>query len=247
MHFSTFYTNPTFVITPQKQFKINKLDAQLRKHLAAASNKTRKRETVEEINARMAKMERQRTSTSLSLGDEKRIIRELESLERLKKNEIEISQIRNDLNTYRDIVRETNEAIAELESALIKINLAERLGCSTADLKERIFICPASKLAHVIGKNGSTITQIEKSTCVQMEVDKNIAMGEDGKIRLVGTDRAIDAAIAEIENITLAVEEDLNISSVLSSYLAGKVSFRPIESALIHCCFAQVVSCFFCC
>jgi hypothetical protein len=208
------------------QFKINKLDAQLRKHLNAASSKSRKRETVDEITVRMQQMERQRTTTSLSLGDEKRLIREMESLERMKKVEIEISQIRNDLNTYRDIVRETNEAIAELENALVKVTLAERLGCSTADLKERIFECPGSKMAHVIGKNGTTIVFIEKTAGVSMEVDKSTTLGEDGKIRLIGTDQAIDAAIAEIENITLAVEEDVKISSVLSSYLSSKVSWH---------------------
>ena len=201
---------------------MNKLDTQLRKMLSTAASKSRKRETIEELDACMARLEKQRTTSSLKLADEKKILREIEALERIKKNEIEIHQIRNDLNTYRDILRETNEAITELESALIKVNLADRLDCSTSDLKEEVITCPASKLAHMIGKNGSNISQIERRTCVQLEVS-DTKPGEDGRIRIVGTDVAIAEAIAEIENVTLAIEEDVKISPVLSVYLSSKV------------------------
>jgi predicted PilT family ATPase len=164
-------------------------------------------------------------------------LREIEGLEKTKKNEIEIQQIRNDLNTYRDIIHETNDVIIELESALVKVHLAERLGCSTTDLKEEIIACPASKMSRVIGKNGSNISQIERKTQVQIEVG-DITSGEVGRIRIVGTEHGIVEAIKEIENVTLAIEEEMLVSSALSSYLAAKVrkghmTHNAIEPSLL--------------
>jgi len=39
----------------------------------------------------------------------------------------------------------------------------------------------------------------------------------------VGTEHGIVEAIKEIENVTLAIEEEMLVSSALSSYLAAKV------------------------
>ena len=145
----------------------------------------------------------------------------------MKKNEVEIQQIHKDLNTYRDIVHETNDAIMELESALQKITLSERLGCSTSDLREETITCPASKMSRVIGKNGSNVIQIERKTQVQIDVG-DITAGEVGKIRLVGTESAIAEAIKEIENVTLAIEEEFSAPPALCAYLTSKVG-RTVE------------------
>lgn len=199
--------------------------------MSASASKSRRRETIEELDIRMAQLEKQRVSSSLKLSDEKKILREIEALQRMKKNEVEIQQIRNDLNTYRDVVHETNDAIMELESALQKITLSERLGCSTADLREETITCPASKMSRVIGKNGSNIIQIERKAQVQIDVG-DITAGEVGKIRIVGTENAIAEAIKEIENVTLAIEEEFSESAALCSYLASKVG--PPTSLLVH-------------
>lgn len=231
--FSSLLTSHPIIV----QTKTQRLNGQLQKLLNSVSAKSRKRETFEKLNEHIRQLEQRRTTTSLKLSDEKQLLRQIEGYERLKGQEIEIGCIKNELNVARDVLRETSAAIAELESALARVNLAGRLGCSTADLLERILECPSDKLARVIGRSGTMITQIEKRTGVQIEVETNDAGKGNikdngiGKIRLVGSETSINAAIQEIENITLAVEDSFEISPALATFFLAKVSVYQSPAA----------------
>ena len=121
-------------------------------------------------------------------------------------------------------------SIAELESALSKVELARRLGCDTAELQTRIVDCPSNKIGHIIGKNGSSLKQLENRTGVQIDVDK-----VGSKIHLQGSISALDAAVREVENITLAIEEELNLTEGIIGYLIAKVSSSRLIVILIVC------------
>ncbi len=108
--------------------------------------------------------------------------------------------------------------IAELTAAIGKIDLAERLGCTTNDLQTSVVDCPSEKLGHVIGKGGSNIKLLERETGCIVDVDK-----VGGKVHLRGDVDAIDKAIRQIENITQSIEEEVKLSIAVHSHLFSKV------------------------
>jgi len=116
-------------------------------------------------------------------------------------------------------LRTVDASIFELESALAKVELARRLGCDTAELQTRIVNCPSDKIGHIIGKNGSALKQLESRTGVRIDVDK---VGSE--IHLQGSASALDAAVREVENITLAIEEELKLTLGTIGYLLAKVN-----------------------
>jgi polyribonucleotide nucleotidyltransferase len=112
------------------------------------------------------------------------------------------------------------------------VELAKRLGCATTDLQVRVVDCPPEKMGPVIGKNGTTIKQLEDRTGVQVDVDK-----VGCKIHLQGSETALRAAVEELESITLAVEELVDLKQEVLSYLFANVSllflFDRMKEALV--------------
>ena len=78
--------------------------------------------------------------------------------------------------------------------------------------------CPGDKIGHVIGKNGSSLKQLEQRTGVQIDVDK-----VGSKVHLQGSASALDAAVREVEQITLAVEEEVKMTPAVVSYFLAQV------------------------
>lgn len=116
-------------------------------------------------------------------------------------------------------MRNVTAQIAELESAIAKIDLANRLGCTTNDLENVAVDVPSEKLGEIIGKGGSNIKQLENKTGCIIDVDK-----VKSQVHLKGNSLAIQKAVGEIENITLSVEEEVRLSPEIHSYLFGNVS-----------------------
>mmetsp|Transcript_12241 Transcript_12241/g.17403 ORF Transcript_12241/g.17403 Transcript_12241/m.17403 type:complete len:1247 (+) Transcript_12241:49-3789(+) len=201
------------------QASINERTEQLQRLLAKGPKKSR--ETQVELDAKIDELEKKRTQTSLSLGKEKAILREIASVKRSKEKLKEFSQHeslvqerKNELSKFRDDLRNIIAQHAELDSALTKVELAKRLGCSTSDLETRIVDCPDTKLGQVIGKNGSNIKKLEEKTGCMMDVDK-----VKSQIHLHGSGIALNAAVEEIEKITLAIEISVKLSNEKHSYL----------------------------
>lgn len=215
------------------QAKINQLSDQLQRMFNRAPKKPR--ETLEQMNSKIEKLEYQRTTSSLSLSAEKQLLRQIDVIKKSKKvleeyhvHEQSIQEKKNEISALRDSQRTISAAIAELESALSKVELAKRLGCTTAELQTRVVDCPGDKIGHVIGKNGSSLKQLEQRTGVQIDVDK-----VGSKVHLQGSASALDAAVREVEQITLAVEEEVKMTpAVVSYFLAQKTAvLSKISSA----------------
>ncbi len=124
---------------------------------------------------------------------------------------MEISNYRTELTTIK-------AQIAELEAALSKVELADRLGCTANDLKSHMIECPVGKLGQVIGKGGSNIKKLESKTGCLIDLDK-----VKSQIHLQGNEISINKAIQEIQNITMAIEVELKLDQASLSFLFCKV------------------------
>mmetsp|Transcript_37996 Transcript_37996/g.55519 ORF Transcript_37996/g.55519 Transcript_37996/m.55519 type:complete len:1279 (-) Transcript_37996:332-4168(-) len=188
----------------------------------------RPRETIQQLDARISKLEHERTTTSISLSSEKKILREMDQIKKIKKevgahkeHESAIQGKKSEIAALKDNLRTVTAAVAELEAALSKVELAKKLGCTTADLKIRVVDCPEGKIGHVIGRNGAALKQLEERCVVHVDIDK-----VGSKIHLHGSDEALDLAVVEVENITLAIEEDVELPSLLVTHLMAKRSAK---------------------
>lgn len=185
------------------------------------------RDSLETMEAKIEEYESQRTKTSLPLSEEKAILRQVDvvkramrQLDEYNKHEAAIKEKKAELDGLRQSLRSSSAAIAELQTAKGKVDLANRLSCTPSDLKSLVIDCPQENLGQVIGKNGANVRKIEERTGVQMDIDK-----VSFKICLQGSAKSLEAAVREVEAITLAVEEKVSVSQATASYiLASKVS-----------------------
>lgn len=126
-------------------------------------------------------------------------------------NKAELNVLRTELTNYK-------AQVAELEAALSKVELADRLGCTANDLKSHKINCPVDKVGQVIGKGGSNIKKLETKTGCLIDLDK-----VKNEIHLQGNEDSIKKAILEIENITLAIEVEVKLSEAVCAFLMNKV------------------------
>lgn len=181
-------------------------------------------------------LEFKRTTSSLPLAQEKGILRQIDSLTRAKsqcadrqKHEQAIQDKKAELGALRDSLTLILASIDELAPVLAKVELADKLKCSTLDLKTITLDCPQDKTRHVIGRSGANIKQIMERTSVVIDVDS-----EKGEIVITGSESALDLATKEIRRITEAVEEDIQVPSALVGYLTTRV--RSCGVCLIVLC-----------
>ena len=120
--------------------------------------------------------------------------------------------MKKSLTALRESTKKKDAAITELYQAVFKLQMAVDLDCKPSDIEEKFVDVPQSHLARVIGKGGSNIKEIESSCKVKCDVLKN-----ELKIRVTGSDKATDAAIVSIENITLAVDVTVELKKEVRS------------------------------
>lgn len=139
--------------------------------------------------------------------------KEHESLIREKKAEVE---------ALRNEIRSLTAQISELNNAILKIELAGRLHCSTNDLETKVVECPVDKLGEVIGKGGSKLKELQQQTGCVVEVNRN-----DSKVILKGNTSAIQHAVKKIEDIILILDDEILLTSKIHSFLFSNVSIMP--------------------
>jgi predicted RNA-binding protein YlqC (UPF0109 family) len=177
------------------------------------------------LNDKIKKLERDRTSRSLPLSQEKALIRQIAAAQKTirqhddcEAHQEAIRRKRAEIESSREALRTINASIAEIEKVLSTVELAKNLGCSPSKLVTQEVFCPVEKLGRVIGKNGTTISAIEKRVGVRIEVDKL-----HGKIYVRGSKNVVDDAVRQVEMLTLAVDEELDVSADVSAYLLTQV------------------------
>lgn len=213
------------------QKKINVSSEQLQK-LFSKGGKT-SRETPAQLDARIDELETTRTSSSLPLAKEKDILRQIAQIKKAKilyeENKVHeqlIQDKKSEVSALRTELTSVKAQIAELETVLSKVELADRLGCTANDLKSHVLECPASKLGQIIGKGGSNIKKLESKTGCLIDLDK-----VKSQIHLQGNESSIELAVKEIENITLAIEEEMKLDHAVFHFLFSKhlAEFKELE------------------
>ena len=105
----------------------------------------------------------------------------------------------------------------EIQMALEKVKLANKLECGTDEISKKEISCPKDKLGMVIGKNGSMIKQIQNTCKVSIVVDKT-----SNKLAITGSELSIERATQEIERIIRTEEAEIVLEKVLLEYLTSK-------------------------
>jgi polyribonucleotide nucleotidyltransferase len=123
----------------------------------------------------------------------------------------------------------TKTQLSELEVALSKVKLADRLGCTVNELKTHTIKCPAEKLGHLIGKGGVNIKKLEARTGCLITLDKSTNL-----INLQGNEESVNTATQEIENITCSIEAEINLSKPICLFLRKKVCFLALGFSCIY-------------
>jgi len=184
----------------------------------------RQRETIQELDHRAKALERKRTVTSVSLAEERQILKEISIIKRIKpqveefnKMDEQVQVVKKQLNVLRDSLNETFTGTDEIQNALGKVKLANKLDCCTNDLSTKEMNCPKNRVGMVIGKNGSMIKQIQDACKVSMDVDKIT-----DKITITGSSASIQCAMKEIESIIRMEEEEISIEKSVLNYLTAK-------------------------
>ncbi len=131
---------------------------------------------------------------------------------------VSLFHLQAEINNHRTDLTKYKAQIAELEAALSKVELADRLGCTANDLTSHKMNCPVDKLGQVIGKGGSNIKKLEAKSGCLIDIDK-----VNSQIHLQGNKSSIEKGILEIENITLAIEVEMKLDEALVAFLFHKV------------------------
>jgi len=204
------------------QAKIKTSSEQLQRLFSNGPKNTR--QTTAQIDAKIDELECRRTATSIALKEEKDILRQIKSLgkakiqcEENKAHERLIQEKKAEVSALRTELNNIKAQISELETALSKVELAEKLGCTANDLQTHVVPCPVSKLGHIIGKSGSNIKKLEKENGCLIGIDK-----VKSEIHLQGNEVSIAKAVKEIEGIVLSIEEQYKIDRAVHSVLFAK-------------------------
>lgn len=202
--------------------KIRELQVDLEKKLKKIPR--RPRETIKELDDRAKALEHKRTITSIALAEERQILKEIKGIKRTKvqveeynKMEDQVQSMKKQLNIVRDNLHETFTGMDEIQTALGKVKLANKLDCGTHEISTKEMHCPKARLGMVIGKNGSMVKQIQDTCKVSIEVNKGTE-----KITITGTDVSIERAMKEIERIIRIEEEAITLETTLLNYLTAK-------------------------
>lgn len=106
--------------------------------------------------------------------------------------------------------------MANHRTQLFNIKTAAALGCAPQDLQSVVVTCPSDKLAHVIGKKGATLKQIEEKHKVSVQ------RIEGNNINLIGPADALAQAQRDIDRIVASKDDIVSISEATAVYLNAK-------------------------
>ncbi|KAL7520238.1 hypothetical protein ACHAWX_004971 [Stephanocyclus meneghinianus] len=189
------------------------------------STPKRPRESKPALQDKIKKLEKDRTSRSLPLSQEKALLREIGAAQKAIRQHDQceshqelIRRKRAEIESAREALRITQSSIAEIEKVLATVQLAKRLGCTTAELITREVSCPVDKVARVLIKAGDTISNAEKNG-VHIHVDKM-----HGKFVIKGSEKAVMQAVKQIEDLTTAIDLEFDLSSDHTLYLLSQSS-----------------------
>ena len=188
----------------------------------------RPRETEAELEKAMKDLEYKRTTQSMSLMDEKKLLRQigLYKKEKLRVKEYNLAEeglksLKAHKYHLHDERKAKEGAMTELSKALRKMQLAQRVGVAAEELIEEGLEVPEGCMARLVGKGGMNLRRIEEACAVSIDFDH----GGGGSGRISGSAAAVAAAREQIEEVTAAVSEEIKVSpSLCATLLTGRAA-----------------------
>lgn len=178
------------------------------------------------LRSQAARLERERTRTSLPLAREKALVRQIAAAERevrqhgeAEKHQALVRRKKAELEAARERLRQIDLLMAEIEVALSKADLGKRLGCLPSEVVSREHGFPMDKLRWVLGPDGARVRAIAAAAGVQIECDKL-----RGKFVVSGATAGVEDAVARLEIYTGAVDAAAEVSADVVAYLLAPQS-----------------------
>mmetsp|Transcript_12522 Transcript_12522/g.28636 ORF Transcript_12522/g.28636 Transcript_12522/m.28636 type:complete len:1302 (-) Transcript_12522:61-3966(-) len=190
------------------------------------SQPKRPRDTKSVLQQRAKQLERDRVSRSMPLSQEKSLIRQIDGIKKSLRMHTQADQHQQtiyrkkaEMAKARELLKTLNAQVAKMEKVLSKVDLAEKLNCTPADIVMREIDCPIKLLQYVSGADGSNVRAIERKCSVDISIDKIRA-----KIRVQGSTSACIEAIQELKHYTCAVDMEITPNSDVFTYLLSRQS-----------------------
>ena len=208
--------------------RYNQLDVRIKGGVARIG--TRPRESMEDLIQEMERLERVHSTTPQSSADERKFMQDKERCRQKKKalGEYQVAQVELDgLKATRTEIqqqmRDKNKMLDELYAGSRKLKAASRSGVKLADVLEDTVTVPDDKIAHVIGRGGSSLRQLETDFGVNIDTDRS-----GGTMRVTGSAESVQLAIAAISTIAKTGTDEIALT-------ADKVVCLTMNSAaLLH-------------
>ncbi|KDO32907.1 hypothetical protein SPRG_02598 [Saprolegnia parasitica CBS 223.65] len=175
--------------------------------------KARVQGTVAQLEEEAKNLEFRRTTTSMSLNEEKRVLKDLEAIKVRKVQVTEYEEFQATVQTLKDKKNELYDTLRAtetheklLQAEVRKMQLALELH-TTLDAFETITISvPKDKMGMVVGKNYTKLRQFEETYHVLLDVENGT---QDVKATSVPKQNAL--VLAAINNIALATTQSLAV------------------------------------
>jgi polyribonucleotide nucleotidyltransferase len=172
----------------------------------------------DKIDSDIARLEHRRTTTSMSLSAEKKLLKEIEKIASMRKahsavdaHNTTLDDIRANKDAAFDRLRELRSIVADLQKAEAKLLVCERLGgvVQPSELVETSVSLEgnADKIGAIVGKGGNTLRQKESEYGVSIDIDR-----KENAVNLMGTPDGVAKAGQWIQNVFDAIEVEVAVT-----------------------------------
>ena len=169
------------------------------------------------IESDIARLEHRRNTTSMSLAEEKKLLKEMDKIGAMRKQHDAVAKhnaaldaIRASKDTAFDRLRTLRSALSELQKAEAQLIVCERLGGqvqphelieSTVSLDGNL-----DKIGALVGKGGAILRERQQEYGVSIDIDR-----KQNNIALMGTEEGVEKAKNWIANVFAAEEKSLGV------------------------------------
>ncbi|ETW08622.1 hypothetical protein, variant [Aphanomyces invadans] len=132
----------------------------------------------DDLDEQMKKLEFRRNTTSMTLNDEKKLLRDIETIKLLKVELVEyeefntrVQYLKDKKKSLFDTLKQAEAQEKELQLTLRKLRLAETLNVSINQFETISITVPRDKMGLVVGKGFAKLRQLEESYNVLLDVE----------------------------------------------------------------------------
>ncbi|KAG6957177.1 hypothetical protein JG688_00011073 [Phytophthora aleatoria] len=169
--------------------------------------------SAERLKEEMEQKEWHRNTTSMSAGDERVLLRELQQLkdklvqqEACDEFQAMIDRTRQERQERFEQHKEFDATLQQLQQGIRKLKLAAHINKPVADFVTIEVTVPADKMGAVIGKQFAHVHQMEKECCAMLEVDNKLNV-----VKITSAPEQVQAAKEAIEDVSLATTQSIGL------------------------------------